>query len=69
MGEVFILLRRIYDPYGALEDNDQEIIGVFTTEENANKNKELLKKKDKRKKFDYWIDVYKLDEIEDFDYL
>lgn len=69
MEEVFILLRRIYDPYGCLEDNDQEIIGVFTTEENANKNKELLKQKDKRKKFDYWIDVYKLDEIEDFDYL
>lgn len=69
MGEVFILLRRIYDPYGCLEDNEQEIIGVFTTEENANKNKELLKQKDKRKKFDYWIDNYKLNEIENFDFL
>lgn len=69
MGEVFILLRRIYDPYGALEDNEQEIIGIFTTEENANKNKELLKQKDKRKKFDYWIDNYKLNEIENFDFL
>lgn len=66
---VYVLLRRIYDPYGCLEDNEQKIIGIFTTEENANKNKEILKQKDKRKKFDYWVDNYKLNEIEDFDFL
>lgn len=63
---VYVLLRRIYDPYGALEDNEQEIIGVFTTEENANEKKEFLKQKDKREKFDYWVDNYKLNEIENF---
>ena len=36
---VYVLLRRIYDPYGCLEDNEQEIIGIFTTEKNANKNR------------------------------
>lgn len=63
---VYVLLRRIYDPYGALEDNEQEIIGVFTTEENANEKKEILKQKDKRGEFDYWVDNYKLNEIENF---
>ena len=63
---VYVLLRRIHDPYGALEDNEQEIIGVFTTEENANEKKEFLKQKDKREKFDYWVDNYKLNEIENF---
>ena len=63
---VYVLLRRIYDPYGALEDNEQEIIGVFTTEENANEKKEILKQKDKKKEFDYWVDNYKLNEIENF---
>lgn len=67
MGDmVYVLLRRIYDPYGALEDNEQEIIGVFTTEKNANEKKEFLKQKDKREKFDYWVDNYKLNEIENF---
>lgn len=62
----YVLLRRIYDPYGALEDNEQEIIGIFTTEENANEKKEILKQKDKRGKFDYWVDNYELNEIENF---
>ena len=40
MEQVYILFWRLYDPYGCLEDNYPEIIGVFTTEEEANKHKE-----------------------------
>ena len=39
MKQVYILLRRIYDPYGCLEDNEDEIVGVFSNLEFAEKSK------------------------------
>lgn len=64
MKQVYILFWRLYDPYGCLEDNDAEILGVFTTEEEANKNKEILKQKDTKKRYDYWVDSYELNKLE-----
>lgn len=63
---VYVLFEKIYDPYGCLEDNIPTILGIFTTEEKANKIEKELREKDKRKRFDYWIDLYKLDELEYF---
>lgn len=53
MKQVYILFWRLYDPYGCREDNYPEILGVFTTEEEANKNKEILEQKDTKKRYDY----------------
>ena len=39
MKQVYILLRRIHDPYGCLEDNEDEIVGVFDNLELAEKSK------------------------------
>ena len=66
MKEVFVLLRRIYDPYGCLEDNEMEIMGIFTTKEFAEKNKQIKENADKRKRFDYWVDNYELNKLEEF---
>lgn len=65
MEQVYILFWRLYDPYGCREDNYPEILGVFTTEEEANKNKEMLKQKDTKKRYDYWVDNYELNKLED----
>ena len=66
MKKVFVLLRRIYDPYGCLEDNEMEIMGIFTTKELAEENKRIKENADKRKKFDYWVDNYELNKLEEF---
>ena len=58
MKEVFVLLRRIYDPYGCLEDNEMDIVGIFTTKELAEEGKQIKENEDKRKRFDYWVDNY-----------
>ena len=63
MKEVFVLLRRIYDPYGCLEDNEMEIMGIFTTKELAEENKQIKENADKRKRFDYWVDNYELNKF------
>lgn len=63
MEETFILFKRIKDPYGCLEDNEGKIIGVFTTLEKALENKEIAKKRDLRKTFEFWIDNYKINEL------
>ena len=66
MKEVFVLLKRIYDPYGCLEDKEKEIMGIFTTKELAEENKQIKENADKRKKFDYWVDNYELNKLEEF---
>ena len=66
MKEVFVLLRRIYDPYGCLEDNEMEIMEIFTTKELAEENKQIKENADKRKRFDYWVDNYELNKVEEF---
>lgn len=66
MKEVFVLLRRIYDPYGCLEDNEMEIMGIFTTKELAEENRQIKENADKRKRFDYWVDNYELNKVEEF---
>lgn len=66
MEEVFILCRRIYDPYGCLEDNEMDIVGVFTTKELAEEGKQIKENEDKRKRFDYWVDNYELNKLEEF---
>lgn len=64
MKEVFILFRRLHDPYGCLEFNDDEILGVFTSLEKATEIKQDFKNKDIRKRFEFWIDNYIIDEIQ-----
>ena len=70
MKQVYILLRRIHDPYGCLEDNEDEIVGVFDNLELAEQNK--IKKQQENTKnqksiysinFEYWIDNYNINEI------
>lgn len=66
MEEVFILCRRIYDPYGCLEDNEMDIVGIFTTKKLAEEGKQIKENKDKKKRFDYWVDNYELNKLEEF---
>lgn len=66
MKEIFVLLRRIYDPYGCLEDNEMDIVGVFTTKELAEEGKQIKENEDKKRRFDYWVDNYELNKLEEF---
>ena len=66
MKEIFVLLRRIYDPYGCLEDNEMDIVVIFTTKELAEEGKQIKENEDKRKRFDYWVDNYELNKLEEF---
>ena len=66
MEEIFVLLRRIYDPYGCLEDNEMNIVEIFTTKELAEEGKQIKENEDKRKRFDYWVDNYELNKLEEF---
>lgn len=70
MKQVYILLKRIHDPYGCLEDNEDEIVGVFDNLELAEQNK--IKKQQENAEnqksiysinFEYWIDNYNINEI------
>lgn len=70
MKQVYILLRRIHDPYGCLEDNESDIVGVFDNLELAEQNK--IKKQQENAEnqksiysinFEYWIDNYNINEI------
>lgn len=70
MKQVYILLKRIHDPYGCLEDNEEEIVGVFDNLELAEQNK--IKKQQENAEnqksiysinFEYWIDNYNINEI------
>lgn len=70
MRQVYILLRRIHDPYGCLEDNEDEIVGVFDNLELAEQNeikKQQENAEDKKSifstDFEYWIDNYNINEI------
>lgn len=70
MKQVYILLRRIRDPYGCLEDNEDEIVGVFDNLELAEQN-EIKKRQENAENqksifstdFEYWIDNYNINEI------
>lgn len=70
MKQVYILLRRIHDPYGCLEDNEDEIVGVFDNLELAEQN-EIKKRQENAENqksifstdFEYWIDNYNINEI------
>lgn len=70
MKQVYILLKRIHDPYGCLEDNEEKIVGVFDNLELAEQNK--IKKQQENTEnqksiysinFEYWIDNYNINEI------
>lgn len=70
MKQVYILLKRIHDPYGCLEDNESDIVGVFDNLELAEQNK--IKKQQENAEnqksiysinFEYWIDNYNINEI------
>lgn len=70
MKQVYILLKRIHDPYGCLEDNESDIVGVFDNLELAEQNK--IKKQQENTEnqksiysinFEYWIDNYNINEI------
>ena len=70
MKQVYILLRRIYDPYGCLEDNEDEIVGVFDNLELAKKikNQKELENEEHKKSifysdFDYRIENYNINMI------
>lgn len=70
MKQVYILLRRIHDTYGCLEDNEDEIVGVFDNLELAEQN-EIKKRQENTENqksifstdFEYWIDNYNINEI------
>lgn len=70
MKQVYILLRRIHDPYCCLEDNEDEIVGVFDNLELAEQN-EIKKRQENAENqksifstdFEYWIDNYNINEI------
>lgn len=72
MKEVFVLLRRIYDPYGCLEDNEMEIIGIFDNMELAEQNQKQKQQRNKEHQketyftnnFEYWIDTYNINEVD-----
>ena len=70
MKQVYILLKKIHDPYGCLEDNESDIVGVFDNLELAKQNK--IKKQQENTEnqksiysinFEYWIDNYNINEI------
>lgn len=70
MKQVYILLKRIHDPYSCLEDNESDIVGVFDNLELAEQNK--IKKQQENAEnqksiysinFEYWIDNYNINEI------
>lgn len=70
MKQVYILLKKIHDPYGCLEDNESDIVGVFDNLELAEQNK--IKKQQENTEnqksiysinFEYWIDNYNINEI------
>lgn len=70
MKQVYILLKKIHDPYGCLEDNESDIVGVFDNLELAEQNK--IKKQQENAEnqksiysinFEYWIDNYNINEI------
>ena len=70
MKQVYILLRRIYDPYGCLEDNEDEIVGVFDNLELAGKiekQKQLENEENKKSifssDFNYRIEDYNINMI------
>lgn len=70
MKQVYILLRRIHDPYGCLEDNEDEIVGVFDKLELAEKIKEQKQLDNEEHKksifhsdFDYRIENYNINMI------
>ena len=70
MKQVYILLRRIRDPYGCLEDNEDEIVGVFDNLELAEKiEKQKRLENEEHKKsifhsdFDYRIENYNINMI------
>ena len=70
MKQVYILLRRIHDPYGCLEDNEDEIVGVFDNLELAEKIKEQKQLENEEYKksifysdFDYRIENYNINMI------
>ena len=70
MKQVYILLRRIYDPYGCLEDNEDEIVGVFDNLELAGKieKQKRLENEENKKSifssdFNYRIENYNINMI------
>ena len=70
MKQVYILLRRIHDPYGCLEDNEDEIVGVFDNLELAEKieKQKRLENEENKKSifnsdFDYRIENYNINMI------
>lgn len=67
---IYILLRRIHDPYGCLEDNEDEIVGVFDNLELAEKieKQKRLENEENKKSilnsdFDYRIEDYNINII------
>jgi hypothetical protein len=66
MENVYVLFRRLEDKYGCLEDNERDILGIFATEEQANNNRDLLKKEDTRKKYEIWVESYELNKLQIF---
>ena len=53
MKEVYILLRRIHDPYGCLEDNDTDIVGIFDNLELAEQNQKQKQQRNKEHQKEY----------------
>ena len=43
-----------------------DIVGIFTTKELAEEGKQIKENEDKRKRFDYWVDNYELNKLEEF---
>lgn len=72
MKQVYILLRRIHDPYGCLEDNESDIIGVFDNLELAEQNKFKKQQENAENQksiysmnFEYWVDTYNINEVDE----
>ena len=68
MKQVYVLFRRIYDPYGCLEDNESDIVGIFDNQELADKYKKEKEEKNKIRNFydtnfEYWVDIYNINKI------
>ncbi len=61
---VYVLCRNLFDEYNCLEDNCVDILGIFTTNTQAEEMKEILKSKDNKKEFNFWVDVYQLDDLD-----
>lgn len=57
MKQVYILLRRIHDPYGCLEDNDTDIVGIFDNLELAEQNEIKSDRKMQKIKNQYFLRI------------